>query len=286
MRKRGYYSVRSGKHPARGLLNLEEVQEQVLAVYEEMERGGYFQQAFGYYCVDSENNWGDAGANIGAFFFKKLKKKDLWPVPDRIYHYSEDDLFDVVELLFDCVSKPTKGYYHDFSGCGWHYREFDKAAGQVEFRNEVNETLGSYGAGYELSTAGEVFESAPPGMAYLEAAELPKYDSENVNDRVEDAIRKFRDRKSSLSDRKDAVVGLASVLEFLRPKLDKVLIKKDESDLFNIANNFGLRHHTSKQQTNYDKDIWYSWIFYHYLSTIHAVLRLIERKNSNAVDQP
>jgi len=66
-------------------------------------------------------------------------------------------------------------------------------------------------------------------------------------------------------------------LEYLRPQLKEVLTKKDESDLFNIANNFGVRHHNESQKTDYDKPIWYSWMFYYYLATIHASLRLVEK---------
>jgi hypothetical protein len=70
---------------------------------------------------------------------------------------------------------------------------------------------------------------------------------------------------------------LADVLEFLRPKLKEVLKSGDEKDLFNIANNFGLRHHNQRQKTQYDRPIWYSWMFYYYLTTLHAVLRLLEK---------
>jgi hypothetical protein len=80
-----------------------------------------------------------------------------------------------------------------------------------------------------------------------------------------------------MTERRDAVRDLADVLEFLRPKLKVVLAKKDEAALFEIANNFGIRHHNAGQTTDYDKGIWYSWIFYFYLATIHAVIRLIER---------
>lgn len=43
------------------------------------------------------------------------------------------------------------------------------------------------------------------------------------------------------------------------------------SDLFQIANEFGVRHHNQKQKqkTNYDERIWLSWMFYYYLANIH-----------------
>jgi len=57
----------------------------------------------------------------------------------------------------------------------------------------------------------------------------------------------------------------------------KYLGEKDESELFIIANNFGFRHHNETQKHDYDKVIWPSWMFYHYLATIHALLRIVEK---------
>jgi len=94
---------------------------------------------------------------------------------------------------------------------------------------------------------------------------------------VNAAILKFRRYRSSLEDRKDSIRDLADVLEFLRSQLKSVITKNDENDLFNIANNFGIRHHNDLQKIDYDKAIWYSWMFYYYLATIHASVRLIKK---------
>jgi hypothetical protein len=85
-----------------------------------------------------------------------------------------------------------------------------------------------------------------------------------------------------MDERRDAVRDLADVLEFLRPQAKAVLASKDEADLFNLANNFGIRHHNAGQKTDYDPAIWLSWAFYYYLATIHAVTRLIEKANQEA----
>ena len=52
---------------------------------------------------------------------------------------------------------------------------------------------------------------------------------------------------------------------------------QDEKDLFNIANNFGIRHFSDKQRTDYDP-AWLSWMFHCYLAAIHACLHLMKRK--------
>ena len=110
---------------------------------------------------------------------------------------------------------------------------------------------------------------------------MPVYDPDNVESRVNSAVLKFRRYRSSIDDRRDAIRDLADVLEFLRPKLKLVITKSDEGDLFNIANNFGIRHHNESQKTDYDRAIWHSWLFYYYLATIHATLRLIEKYEQN-----
>ena len=51
----------------------------------------------------------------------------------------------------------------------------------------------------------------------------------------------------------------------------------DEAILFDIINNFSIRHHNPQQKTNYDRDIWYSWMFHFYLATYHAAIRIIKR---------
>jgi len=179
--------------------------------------------------------------------------------------------------LFDCVSKPTLGFYHEWNGCGWHYSEFDKKSGQEEFRSELNQLLSGYGSSYELSVDGEILELPEAGMESLLEIELPECDPQNVKARVSHATLKFRRYRSSVEERREAVRELADVLEFLRPKLKTILTKKDESDLFEIANKFAIRHHNESQKTEYDQSIWLTWMFYFYLATIHAALGLLEK---------
>jgi hypothetical protein len=249
------------------------------SLYQRYSEEGYFQEAFGYLCVDAGNVSGTLGNDIEAYLILALRKSDIWPIEEKIVNYSEHDLFDIIELLYDLVSKPNKSEssYHEWNGCGWHHTSFDQQMGRQEFRREVNNLLQDYQEGYELSESGEILILADPGLDELLQAPLPEYDSDNVNARIEAAILKFRRYRSSMEDRRDAIRDLADVLEFLRPKIKAVLSSKDESDLFNIANNFAIRHHNSEQKTNYYKDIWHSWMFYFYLSTIHASLRLIKR---------
>lgn len=73
----------------------------------------------------------------------------------------------------------------------------------------------------------------------------------------------------------EADVGVFS--QTLRPQVKGVLTKKDEGALFIIANEFGIRHHNDRQKTDYDPATWLSWMFYFYLASIHAWVRLIDK---------
>lgn len=59
-------------------------------------------------------------------------------------------------------------------------------------------------------------------------------------------------------------------------------MKKDESDLFKLANCFAIRHHEQAQKTNYDRAIWYNWMFHFYLATYHATIRLLLKSEAKA----
>lgn len=51
-------------------------------------------------------------------------------------------------------------------------------------------------------------------------------------------------------------------MEYLRKDLKSVITQKDDGDLFQIVNNFGIRHYNDKQKTNYDRAVWLSWMFH------------------------
>jgi hypothetical protein len=247
-------------------------------LYTDFEDKGYFQESFGYFCVDAGDVPGLVGPKIENYVFLRLRKDNLWPVFKQYLEYAEEDLFDVLEFLYDHVSKPIPEteYYHQYGDCGWHYKDFDRRNGQKEYRNKVNTLLKQYGD-YELSRKGEILSIAVPGTEALFESQMPEYDKDNVNNRLGEAVIRFRRHHSSLDDKKNAVKTLTEILEFIRPKLKAVITKADESELFNIANNFGIRHHNEKQKTDYDQEVWLDWMFYYYLATINAVLRLIKR---------
>jgi hypothetical protein len=277
MIKRTYYSVRTGKIAPDNLVNLEVLKKLFLVSYNKLWREGYFQKYFGVDCTDGDYP-GELGEDIPSMVFINIRKENLWPIWQNLPNYSEDDLFDIIEYLHDHCSKGINGYYHSWNNCGYHYEEFNDLEGQKFFRELMNSILKDYGDGFEISTSGEILMLSDHGLSNLFLADIPTNDVDNISNKINLAILKFRRHKSTLEDRRDAIRELADVLEFLRPSIKEHLGKKDENDIFNIANNFGIRHHNVDQKTEYDKAIWYSWIFYYYLATLHAVLRMVNKK--------
>lgn len=275
-RPRAYYGTRkNGEHAAS--LDLDDLREILFSLYSFFETGGYLVDAFGYTCVDTGYEPGYVGSDIDVYVRLTLFRKDLWPLKDSYSYYSEDDCFTMIEFLYDHVSKPGEKNYHDWDHCGYHFGKFNKQEGRQEFRARLALPLERYGDGWELTDAGEIMSLPPSGMKTLISAELPTKD-ETVITRVAEATARFRRHGTTLTEREVAVRDLANILEWLRPQIKEVLLKEDEGDLFNIANNFGIRHLNDKQKLNYDKAVWLSWIFYHYLNTIYATLHLIKRQ--------
>jgi hypothetical protein len=274
--RRAYYAERSGRVPGGGRLDLKALKALYKTEYERWDEEGYFQEHFGFWCVDEGDVKGKLGSNIDAQMLFSLGREGLWPIRQCIAHYTEDDFFSVIEFVYDHISKPLTGVMHQFGECGMHWTTFDGPAGQAAYRASVNVLLARYDNGYELSERGEVMERGPEGTANLLTTALP-IDESDIKGRVQSAITKFRQRRSTPDDRRDAVRDLADVLEYLRPRVKEVLTKKDEGALFTIANEFGIRHHNPSQKTDYDPAIWLSWMFYFYLATIHACVRMIEK---------
>ena len=160
-----------------------------------------------------------------------------------------------------------------------HWETFNQSEGRAEFKSKMNTVLARYVNPFELSLNGEVLSKPEAGFEAIFDADVPSKDK-NVVSRINAAILRYRRHGSTLDDRRQAVRDLADVLEYLRPKVKALLTSADDNDLFNIANNFGIRHHNEQQKTTYDAALWLSWMFYFYLATIHVVLRKIEHDGS------
>ena len=297
---RAYYSQRIGRGPFANP-NLEDVARALTLTVDEMRKRDYLQEWHGYDCLYAGAVNGRAGSmSLADHIEAETGWRDAWPLPDplivldveedmiipqgewnRQLQGAEDKLFDLIEYFHRHVSEgiEDRNDFHMAQGtpCGWHYGAFDPAPAQALFRERMNRTLLNYRDGFRINENGQIEHTADEGLDQLIDAALPTKDPD-IARRVAGAIALYRNRARTDEDLRLAVRELFDVLEKLRPEVKAEMLRGDEGALFNIANNFMIRHLNERQKGNYDTAIWHSWMFYVNLSTIHVITRLMNRK--------
>jgi len=263
MSESDYYAFRRGQErPALAYAELRRLVAEACISYE---REGWFQKHLGKDCVDDPKD-------IGAFPLEELGK-NIWP-PETLRGLDEDWLLTAVEFLYRNIARPIETQIHSWSGCGVHVVTADDQRGRAEFRERLNGMLRRYSPPYELRENGEIWQVAPSGLEDLMPEPIGDV---NIDDRVQNAISRYRRHGASEEEKRHAVRDLADVLEYLRASAGTKLPSKDEGYLFDIANNFAIRHHNPQQKTQYEAGVWLDWIFYAFLNAIALTTNLAAR---------
>ncbi|TGK87184.1 hypothetical protein EHQ31_00795 [Leptospira montravelensis] len=273
-----YFSIRNNRNRNQKL-NLRNLCELINEVISEFSKNFYFAESLGFYDSYSlPGRWynGKLGndEDIARKLFLKVRKRNLWPIYNHYEYYSEEDLFDIIEFLWDIVRKPVYTQERIEQLYGFDiFESFDIELGRKEFSDQINAQLIDYNKDYILEKDGMIYKKSEFGVQEIFDAEPPTND-EKILIKLSDSIKKFRNRHSNEKDRKDSVRELADILEYIRPNINDLISEQDESDLFNIINNFSIRHMNQRQKENIDESIWNNWQFYIFLSTIYAYLKL------------
>jgi len=265
-----YYSTRSGQ----SITNDSELFKRLAAIITDFIDRDYFKEKLRINSASQDREYVNT-KSTGHIGFR-VYPIDSWS-NDKI---AKEKLFDTIEFFYKFISKPGEyGYIKDHTNWDYEdYLDYNEADGKNEYRNEVNILLGAYREGYELDDKGTILFVGDETTNFIDT-DFPEYNDQNIDSVIHLAIKQWRNKDQSLEEKKQAIVKLANVFEYLKKEktLEKVLDKKDSSDLFQIANNFALRHHNPEQKSNYDPEIWYDWIFQYYLSTCIATLKLIKK---------
>jgi hypothetical protein len=254
-------------------------------IIRDLESHGYFERAFPSGCEDD----GDTDTSIDPSFVlaERIGITDLWPLQasrERWDPATDRDLFyDLVEALHDLVARPRSRSYHSYWR-HWHYGEFSTPSGQTLYRWRVNRILAIAGMDVQLADSGEdvgrlvrVFDDGRDELVERFAG------VESDQDARRHAVALFRSRTSDREAKRSAVVALGRLLEERRALLKTHLLRRDEAALFQIANEFDLRHNKADQRGDYD-DAYLDWIFWWYLTTVELTDRLLAQQADPAVD--
>jgi len=273
---RRYYSSRKGASS----LTLEQLYSKLISLFSLFRKNDYFRGRAGITDTDDIPDGIRHEAAVALTF--ELFPLAEWAEPD----VTEDHIFDALEFLHDYASKPD-GWVKKHTDSGYYYYDYenyDDEAGRLEFRQKCNGFLADYKSGYEMADDGTIQSRGADGLQHILNADIIPFDEANVDSKVRRAISKWKGRHVTEADRLACIRELADVFEWLKKAkgLTSVLDRKDEDAIFDIANRFAIRHHNPDQKGNYDKPIWYSWVFHFYLATYHASVRLLLKKRTHA----
>ncbi|MDR2600912.1 MAG: hypothetical protein LBC53_00440 [Spirochaetaceae bacterium] len=228
---RQYYSQRNNPNKDRVKIDLFQLKKLFYTLYCKLYSEDYFATTIGYIYLGNDID-GSLGADsaIAQLLYLNLRKENIWPIHTNIDKYSEEDLFDIMEFCYDCISNL---YAEDGL-----YANRTKDDDREIYRFELNKQLKDYNEGFELNKAGQIVRLSSRGLKQLIERKLPTED-EGIVSRVNEAVFTYQNRKSSRLQRKEAVRHLSDILENLRDKAKPLIKKKDENDLFQIIELFG-----------------------------------------------
>jgi hypothetical protein len=238
---------------------------------------GYFPNALPRDCVDDPTEWGDVSVQVS----RAIHMPFTWDGdPHAATEWSEPLIYSLVEYFHDQAQRPrTPGTFHSFAGCGPHYADHSAESGGAVYRWRVNALLDSHAVGMNLGKLGDErgrlvhrFGTPLDDAADQRAAQ----GADDPGDEVAHAIRDFRERGASATQKRGALVLLAGALELRRQEV-KVVLGKDEDVLFRLANEFGLRHRNDRQRMNYG-DEFLDYMFSAYLSAV-TLMEALERRS-------
>ncbi|SDO14773.1 hypothetical protein SAMN04487897_1092 [Paenibacillus sp. yr247] len=268
MSDRMYYSERIGIEKEK--LSLKELSTVFVVIVNELTKKDYFKEFFGYEDNFGRTVEGSMGNTFENYSLAVLGRRISDPFYNLKPNYTEVDLFDAIELLHDNVTLKT---IVDEFGLGPAFAEFNITESQSVYRSKINKHLARYGSGWELLEDGTIRELVQEEFRGLVDSPIQYGEEENVDKRIRRAAKSFLKYGASELDKKAALIEIGGALEYIRTELEE-FNKKATSDIFNLLNNYDLRHNNKLKHADYDVGIYYPWMFYTFLSTYNAFVMM------------
>lgn len=278
-----YFGQRHGYQAPASLVATTFVQD-YLELIEELSAVGYFPRVLPPFCPDDEE---PPTGSMEKRLRRALGLNIPWPMTvQKGSELPEAVLFSLVEYFHDQAQRPRTFSIHGYADCGRHYHDYDAEAGGAVYRWRVNEMLASHQMRWRLAPSGpekgRLVRSFPEPLDEVLQSQLAG--RQDAEDEVAHAIRGYRSRDSGLIEKRNAISLLAGELERRRVQVKEKLDKKDEADLFEIANRFFIRHKNDVQKKDYGPEF-ADWMFLNQLAAIE-LLDAVDRRDAAAEESP
>jgi hypothetical protein len=199
--------------------------------------------------------------------------------PPPAFYRDAGMLFDFLEILYDLVAAPK------FDPAKKRHTSFAKKDAQEVFREFISEDLMIYQVPHEMLANGQIVplgneltKQTVEGLVLMdERQQISKTDYTALND----AIRQFYHEGASQIEKKTAIANVHELLMKYREKVIAHMLRDDERDLFRMAEDFAIRNAGAKQKRNYDKDIWYDWMFSVQLASAVTIIRILAQQQKD-----
>lgn len=262
--------------------------ERFLRLVEDLIGRGYFEHALPARCEDDNDNDTDL-ADPSLALLDRIGVPDLWPLATSRPRWDpavdRDTFYDLIEALHDLAARPRSRSYHSYWR-HWHYAEFSSPAGQHLYRWRVNRLLKLHGVDLRLAGSGEdlgrlvrIVDDERDDLVQRVVAAGPERSTR------EHAVALFRGRGVGVPEKRSAIVALYGLMEERRDLIKAELLTKDEAALFQIANQFTVRHRGADQRGDYD-EAYLDWLFWWYLATVDLLDHLEARQAGGSPASP
>ncbi|MGN2638287.1 hypothetical protein ACTD5D_19250 [Nocardia takedensis] len=287
--RRPYYGEKINPAPAPGRLAFEEVALEFVGLVRDLEESGFFDKRFGIWCIDHSDR--EPGPLWVIHRALSPEFELSWPLVAEELAADPENFLSLIEVLHDNAARPR---VVEFTHSEWedrcnHYTDYDVGTGRAVYRWRLNKVLDRSDLGHRLAEEGEdlgrLVTLSDEGRTDLLHALAQRRGDDPEADEIFDAIAMFRARGASRQQKQLALAGLYRVLEQRRGNvIQDQMTKKDSGALFDIANNFHIRHGDGSRIQHKDYDDYYlDWVFWLYLSTAELTSRVLDDQARVAV---
>ncbi len=283
-----YYMERNGLLQERAKIDIKGLRAYWGEIYQYFKSKGYFQLAEFGVCRGNAAIPLKLSPSPTQYFLLHTGKTKIWPIEDNLLKYSEDEIFTLIEIYYDSIERCEWKENEDGE---WDW-ERDTITPKSEFCTYVNNILRFYGNGYCLEPSRGFIMLVPNEALQHQLNAIVPCITNEVFEQLSSATKDFYRFDATLERKKKAIATLADILEPLRNDLKDILneecsIAKNDHDklIFDIVNNFNVRHNNKKQYKEYSVGIWYDWMMQYYTSVIIAYYRLREKKVDAEIEE-